>query len=70
MTVAKTIEMLEGVVSRSVTRGKMIERLRSGNTQKLAMPDGNSAAAAVKRKYAEELRSKKVNTGLAGKELE
>lgn len=70
MTLDKTVKMLEGVVSRSVTRGKLIERLKSGNTQELAIPNGRTAAATKKRKYAEELRSKKVNADLTGKELE
>lgn len=70
MTLDKTVEVLEGVVSRSATRGKLIERLKSGNTQELAIPNGSTAAATKKRKYAEALRSKKVNTGLTGKELE
>lgn len=70
MTLDKTIEMLEGVVSRSATRGKLIERLKSGNTQELAIPNGSTSAATKKRKHAEALRNKKVNTGLVGKELE
>ncbi|TNJ36747.1 ATP-binding protein [Prosthecochloris vibrioformis] len=70
MTPEKTVEMLEGVVSRSATRGKLIERLKSGNTQELAIPNGSTAAAIKKRKCAEALRSKKVNAGLTGKELE
>jgi len=70
MTLNKTVEVLEGVVSRSATRGKLIERLKSGNTQELAIPNGSTAAATKKRKYAEALRSNKVNAGLTGKELE
>lgn len=70
MTLDKTVEVLEGVISRSATRGKLIERLKSGNTQELAIPNGSTAAATKKRKYAEALRSKKVNAGLTGKELE
>lgn len=70
MTLDKTVEVLEGVVSRSATRGKLIERLKSGNTQELAIPNGSTAAATKKRKYAEALRTKKVNAGLTGKELE
>lgn len=55
MTLDKTVEMLEGVVSRSATRGKLIERLKRGNTQELAIPNGGTAAATEKRKHAEEL---------------
>lgn len=68
-TLDKTLEMLEGVVSRSKTRTKLIERLKSGNAQELSIPNGSTAAATKKRKYAEALRSKKVNAGLTGKEL-
>ena len=69
MTLNKTVEVLEGVVSRSATRGKLIERLKRGNTQEFAIPNGSTVAATKKRKYAEALRSNKVNTGLTGKEL-
>lgn len=70
ITLDKTIEMLEGVVSRSATRRKLIERLTIGNTQEHPIPNGNTPAATKKRKYAKAFRKKKVNTGLAGKELE
>jgi hypothetical protein len=70
MTLDKTIEMLEGVVSRSVTRGRLIDRLKSGNTQELALPRGSTSAATIKQKYAESLRAKKVDGALSGKELE
>lgn len=70
MTLDETVEMLEGVVSRSATRRRLIERLKSGNTQELAIPNGSTTAATRKRKYAEALRNKKVNTDLSGKELE
>ncbi len=70
MTLDKTVEVLEGVVSRSARRGKLIERLKSGNTQGLAIPNGSTTAATKKRNFAEALRSKKVSAGLTGKELE
>ncbi len=70
MTLDKTIEMIEGVVSRSTTRVKLIERLKSENTQELTIPNGSTTAAIEKRKFAEALRCKKVNTALAGKDLE
>jgi len=70
MTLDKTIEMLEGVVSRSLSRRKLIERLKSRNTQKLAIPSGSTPAATKKRKYAESIRTKKVDTTISGKELE
>jgi hypothetical protein len=70
LTLDETVEMLKGVVSRSATRGKLIERLKNGNTQGLVITNGSTAAATKKRKYAEALRSKKVNAGLTGKDLE
>ncbi|MEG6503047.1 MULTISPECIES: ATP-binding protein [unclassified Desulfovibrio] len=70
MTLDKTVEVLKGVVSRSATREKLIERLKIGNTQELAIPNGSTAAATKKRKYAEALRSKEGNANLTGKELE
>ena len=70
MTLDKTVEMLEGVVSRSATRGKLIERLESGKIQELAIPNVSTSAATKKRKYAEALRNKMVNSDIVGKELE
>lgn len=70
LTLDKTVEVLEGVVSRSPSRGRLIERLKSRSTQESAIPDGSTATATKKRKYAGELRRQKVNAGLAGKELE
>ncbi|WP_294345885.1 ATP-binding protein [Prosthecochloris sp.] len=65
----KTVKALERVLSRSTTRGKLIERLKSGKTQELPIPNGSTFAATKKRKYSELLRSNKVSAGLAGKEL-
>lgn len=70
MTLDKVVEMVEGVVSRSATRGKLIERLKSGKTQESAIPNVNTPAAIQKRNLAEDIRSKKVNTSIIGKELE
>lgn len=70
MTLDKTVETLEGVISRSATRGKVIERLKSGNTQQLTIPKGSTSVATQKKKHAETLCNKKVNTDLSGKELE
>ena len=49
MTLDKTIEMLESVASRSTTRRKLIERLESGKTQELAIPNLSTYAATEKR---------------------
>ena len=70
MTLDKTVEILEGVVSRATTRAKLIERLESRKTQELVISNVNTSAATKKRKYAEALRNKMVNTNIAGKELE
>ena len=70
MSLDETIEMLEGVVSRSSTRRRLIERLKSGSTQQVEIPNGNTFAATRKRAYAAALRNKTVNTDLSGKDLE
>lgn len=69
MTVNKTVEVLEGVLSRSITRGKLIERLKSVNTQHLTIPNVSTDAATKKRKYAEQLCSQKVNEDLTEQEF-
>lgn len=70
MTLDKTTEMLESVVSRSATRGRLIERLKSGNTQECAIPNGTTPAAMKKNNFVEALCNQKVNTTISGKELE
>jgi len=70
MTLDRTVNILEGVVSRSNTRVKLIDRLTSGKTQYLEIPNVSTASANKKKKYAEELLSKTVKTELVGKELE
>lgn len=70
MTLDETVKILEGVVSRSSTRRKLIERLKSGKTQELAVPAGSTEVAIKKRKYGEELRNEKIDINLADKELE
>ena len=69
MTLDKTVEILESVVSRSATRGKLIERLKGGNTQALAIPNGSTSAASKKRMYAEAVRDNKTITEIAVDEL-
>lgn len=70
MTPAKAVEVLEGVVSRSTTRVKLIERLKNGNTQELKIANVSTEAASKKKKYAEDLRSKVVDADIIEKELE
>lgn len=69
MTLDKTVEMLDSVVSRSATRGKLIERLKSGNTQSLVIPNGSTSSATKKRMYADGLRNNKTITEISGDEL-
>jgi hypothetical protein len=70
LTVEETVEMLEGVLSRSATRAKLIERLKNGDTQQLAISSANTPAATKKRQYAKALRNRKVDAALSGNELE
>ena len=70
MTLDKTVEMLDGVVTRSATRAKLIERLKNRNTQASSIPSSSTIAATKKRKYAESLGNKNVNTAISEKELE
>ena len=65
----KIIEMLEGLVSRSATRTRLIERLKNRKTQELSIPAGKSTSAKEKRKYANNLRNENVDSSLSGKEL-
>lgn len=70
MTRDETIKMLQGVVSRSAIRVKLIERLTSGNTQKLVIPNTSTSAATKKKKYVKLLCNKKVDESIVGEELQ
>ncbi len=62
--------MLEGLLTRSKTRTKLIERLRGLGAVKLTTPNGSTPAATKKQEYVKFLRSKKVDEMLSGRELE
>lgn len=66
----KAIEMIESVVSRSPAKNKLIERLRTKSSQKLAFPDNQNPTSKNKRKYVQQLKKKKISTELKGKDLE
>ena len=67
---AKTIEMLESVISRSTSKTKLIERLHNGSTQQITIPSGKTDAALKKKTFADSLRKEKVNKAISGKDLE
>ncbi|MDT4761161.1 ATP-binding protein [Sphaerochaeta sp. PS] len=64
MTVSNTIEMLEGVISRSATRGKLIERLKDSKTQQLTIPNSNTSLAIKKREYKNQILNKQINKNI------
>ena len=66
----ETIKMLESVISRGISKRKLIERLQSGKTQQLALPSTNSSSAVMKREYLNDLKNESVDESLSGKKLE
>lgn len=69
MTLSSVIEMLEGVISRSSTRRKLIDRLRNLKTQQLSIPDVNTVSANKKREYKKRILDRQINNNIDGKEL-
>lgn len=67
---AKAIEEINGVISRSPAKSKLIERLQQKSAQALGEPKGDTTAAKKKRRFAEQLKKKSVDQGLSGKDLE
>lgn len=62
----KAIEMIEQVVSRSHTRKKLIERLRSKKSQGQGISNaGSGVASTKKREYADSLRERRLSTDLS-----
>lgn len=70
VSVADTIKVLEEVVSRSPAKAKLIERLSANRTQYLPLPKTASTVAEKKQAYIEAWKSKSIDVGLEGKELE
>lgn len=70
MTLAAAVEMLDGVVSRSATRTKLIDRIKNRSTQELTLPSVITPAMTQKRKYIESIKRKNTDAAISGKELE
>jgi hypothetical protein len=66
---AKTIKMLDEVVSRSVSKTKLLERISNGSVQKIALPTGETPAARKKRDFVAKLASKSIDTELTNDDL-
>ncbi len=69
MSTPDAITFLEGVVSRSPTRVRLIERLQEKKTQSLPIPEANTDSAIRRKRFAKELRQKAVDEGLSGPDL-
>ena len=67
---AQTVELINGVVSRSPSKTKLIERLRNSSSQKLDIPKGDATPAKKKRNSAGKLKQNEVNQNISGKDLE
>lgn len=65
----KTIKMLEEVVSRSVSKTKLLERISNGSVQKIALPTGETPTARKKRDFVEKLANKSIDTELTNDDL-
>lgn len=63
------IEILEGVVARSPTRAKLIDRLKNEKTQALSIPNTSTESAARKRTFALGLRRKTVEDSVCEQDL-
>lgn len=64
------IEVINGVISRSQAKTKLIERLRNNIKQGLGEPKGETNASKRKRYYINQINTKTVNLSITGKELE
>lgn len=65
----KIIEMLDGVISRSPTRGKLINRLKTLKTQQLPIPDVNNISANKKREYKQMILERQIDETVDGQDL-
>ncbi len=63
-------EVLQGIVSRSKSKAKLIERIREGMTQNLTLPKADTATTREKRNYLEQLMGHCVDPSLSEKNLE
>lgn len=66
----KAIEEINGVISRSPAKSKLIERLQQKNTQAFDEPKGDTIAAKRKRHFTDQLKKQSIDQNLSGKDLE
>jgi len=64
-----TIEMVEDVISRSMAKSKLLERLRDGTTQSLSLPLTNTSSAIAKQNLAQQIFKKEIDENLIGRDL-
>lgn len=61
---------IEGVISRSKAKSKVLERLEKNNTQSLNKPTTDNESAKKKRDYISQLKQNQINNGITDKEIE
>lgn len=66
----KIVEILNGIISRSQAKKKIIERLTNNSTQQLSLSKGDNVTSRKKREFAKQLVSKSVDQKITGKNLE
>ncbi len=65
----KTVEFLDSVVSRLVSKAKLIERLQGDATQQLPLTTVDTPAGRKKREFAQQLLDGSVDESLSGDDL-
>jgi hypothetical protein len=69
MDAPSTIEFLEGIVSRSQSRTKLIERLEKGIGQKMDWPKTETEIVQIKKNLVRQIKDNSVNVSMTGNEL-
>lgn len=67
---ANVKDIIENTLSRSPAKAKLLGRLQQGITQKMPLPNNESDPSKKKRQFISQIKNKKVDKSLDGKDLD
>ena len=65
----KVVEAINGVVSRSPAKSRLIDRIQKKNTQELPIPENEKYSSKKKNDFIQNLKQKKVSIEITGEDL-
>lgn len=68
--VEKTLELINGVMSRAQAKSRLVKRLKEGKTQFSKLSTTDTPSSNQKKKFTQQIKNHEVSENLKGKELE